>query len=143
MKRIFNSLTVLLLISSATYAQQPQNRTTATKIADVLAQQPAEEKEKFLLAMHELEGFSSDDVVTFLKGLKAPGSNNAPIEFAANSYSFYVNQPGKEQTKKKFLVVRFSKIHLAIERTDKSGLCRYVSYVNAQIIPLYLLSQIV
>ncbi|WP_343556740.1 family 16 glycoside hydrolase [Sphingobacterium sp.] len=103
MKRIFNSLTVLLLISSATYAQQPQNRTTATKIADVLAQQPAEEKEKFLLAMHELEGFSSDDVVTFLKGLKAPGSNNAPIEFAANSYSFYVNQPGKEQQKKVFV----------------------------------------
>ncbi|MBB1646275.1 DUF1080 domain-containing protein [Sphingobacterium sp. UME9] len=103
MKRIFNSLTVLLLISSATYAQQPQNRTTATKIADVLAQQPAEEKEKFLLAMHELEGFSSDDVVTFLKGLKAPGSNNAPIEFAANSYSFYVNQPGKEQQKRVFV----------------------------------------
>jgi hypothetical protein len=103
MKRIFNSLTVLLLISSATYAQQPQNRTTATKIADVLAQQPAEEKEKFLLAMHELEGFSSDDVATFLKGLKAPGSNNAPIEFAANSYSFYVNQPGKEQHKRVFV----------------------------------------
>ncbi|MGJ1414415.1 DUF1080 domain-containing protein [Sphingobacterium multivorum] len=103
MKRIFNSLTVLLLISSATYAQQPQNRTTATKIADVLAQQPAEEKEKFLLAMHELGGFSSDDVVTFLKGLKAPGSNNAPIEFAANSYSFYVNQPGKEQQKRVFV----------------------------------------
>ncbi|WP_312332445.1 family 16 glycoside hydrolase [Sphingobacterium sp.] len=103
MKRILNSLTVLLLISSATYAQQPQNRTTATKIADVLAQQPAEEKEKFLLAMHELEGFSSGDVVTFLKGLKAPGSNNAPIEFAANSYSFYVNQPGKEQQKRVFV----------------------------------------
>lgn len=103
MKKIFNSLAVLLLISSASYAQQPQNRTTATKIADVLAQQPAEEKEKFLLAMHELEGFTSDDIVTFLKGLKAPGSNNAPIEFAANSYSFYVNQPGKEQQKKVFV----------------------------------------
>lgn len=103
MKKIFNSLAVLLLISSASYAQQPQNRTTATKIADVLAQQPAEEKEKFLLAMHELEGFTSDDIVAFLKGLKAPGSNNAPIEFAANSYSFYVNQPGKEQQKKVFV----------------------------------------
>ncbi|RKE43380.1 family 16 glycoside hydrolase [Sphingobacterium detergens] len=103
MKKIFNSLAVLLLISSASYAQQPQNRTTATKIADVLAQQPAEEKEKFLLAMHELEGFTSDDIVAFLKGLKAPGSNNAPIEFAANSYSFYVNQTGKEQQKKVYV----------------------------------------
>jgi len=103
MKKIFNSLAVLLLISGASYAQQPQNRTTATKIADVLAQQPAEEKEKFLLAMHELEGFTSDDIVAFLKGLKAPGSNNAPIEFAANSYSFYVNQPGKEQQKRVFV----------------------------------------
>ncbi|ULT27844.1 hypothetical protein KUH03_15080 [Sphingobacterium sp. E70] len=87
MKKIFNSLAVLLLISSASYAQQPQNRTTATKIADVLAQQPAEEKKsscspctswKDLLPMTSL----------LSKGLKAPGSNNAPIEFAANSYSF-------------------------------------------------------
>ncbi|MDM1295525.1 DUF1080 domain-containing protein [Sphingobacterium sp. N143] len=103
MKKIFNSLAVLLLISSATYAQQPQNRTTATKIADVLAQQPAAEKEKFLLAMRELEGFSSDDIATFLKGLDAQEGNKAPIEFAANSFSFYVNQSGKEQQKKVFV----------------------------------------
>lgn len=103
MKKIFNSLAMLLLISSASYAQQPQNRTIATKIADVLAQQPAEEKEKFLVAMRELEGFTSDDIVSLLKGLKAPGHNNAPIEFAANSYSFYVNQPGKDAQRKVFV----------------------------------------
>lgn len=96
MKKIFNTLSILLLLQTASYAQQPANRTAATKIADVLAQQPAAEQSKFLAAMKELEGFSSDDVATLLNGLKPQGGNNASIEYATNSYAFYVMQPGKE-----------------------------------------------
>ncbi|KKX46699.1 hypothetical protein [Sphingobacterium sp. IITKGP-BTPF85] len=47
MKKVFNTISALLILQVAAYAQQPQNRTTATKIADVLGQQPAEEKAKF------------------------------------------------------------------------------------------------
>ena len=97
MKKIFNTLSVLLLLHAAAYAQQPANRTTATKIADVLAQQPAEEVNKFLAAMKELEGFTQSDVAALLAGLKPQGGYNSPIEFASNSYAFYVMQPGKEQ----------------------------------------------
>lgn len=96
MKKIFNTLSILLLLQAASYAQQPANRTAATKIADVLAQQPAAEQSKFLAAMKELEGFTSDDVTALLKGLKPQGGNNAQIEYATNSYAFYVMQPGKE-----------------------------------------------
>lgn len=98
MKKIFNTLSIFLLLSSASYAQQlPANRSTTTKIADVLAQQPAEYRAQYLAVMQELEGFSSDDFTTLLQGLGAPGTNNAPREFATNSYAFYVMQPGKEQ----------------------------------------------
>ncbi|QBR13171.1 DUF1080 domain-containing protein [Sphingobacterium sp. CZ-2] len=94
MKKVFNTITALLLIQVAAYAQQPANRTSATKIADVLAQQPAEEIGKFTQAMKELEGFTADDVTNLLMGLKPQGGNNAPVEYATNSYAFYVMQPG-------------------------------------------------
>lgn len=96
MKKVFNTITALLFIQVAAYAQQPANRTSATKIADVLAQQPAAEQSKFLSAMKELEGFTSDDVSKLLLGLQPQGGNNAPIEYATNSYAFYVMQPGFE-----------------------------------------------
>ncbi|MBL1410914.1 DUF1080 domain-containing protein [Sphingobacterium faecale] len=102
MKKIFNTISILLLLQTASYAQQPANRTSATKIADVLAQQPAVEQSKFLAAMKELEGFTAEDVMAFLKGLKPQGGNNAPIEYATNSYAFYVMQPGKEALREKY-----------------------------------------
>ncbi len=97
MKKIFNTISVLLLLQTAVYAQQPAHRTSATKIADVLAQQPAEEVSKFLEAMKQLEGFTEGDVAALLSGLKPQGGNNASIEFASNSYALYVMQSGKEQ----------------------------------------------
>ncbi|ERJ58621.1 DUF1080 domain-containing protein [Sphingobacterium paucimobilis] len=102
MKKIFNTISILLLLQTASYAQQPANRTAATKIADVLAQQPAAEQSKFLAAMKELEGFTTEDVVTLLKGLKPQGGNNASIEYATNSYAFYVMQPGRDALREKY-----------------------------------------
>lgn len=103
MKKIFNTISILLLLQTASYAQQPANRTTATKIADVLAQQPAEEQTKFLVAMKELEGFNPEDVAALLEKLVPQGGNNASIEYATNSYAFYVMQPGKEQLREKYV----------------------------------------
>ncbi|MGJ1448212.1 DUF1080 domain-containing protein [Sphingobacterium spiritivorum] len=102
MKKTFNILSALLILQVAAHAQLPSNRTTATKIADVLAQQPAEEKAKFLAAMKELENFSSEDIAELLAKLQPQGGNNATIEFASNSYSFYVMQSGMEARRETF-----------------------------------------
>lgn len=102
MKKVFNTLSALLLIQVAAYAQQPANRTSETKIADVLAQQPAEEINKFTAAMKELQNFTAEDVANLLAGLKPQGGNNAATEYAANSYSFYVMQPGMEAQREVF-----------------------------------------
>lgn len=97
MKKIFNTLSIVLLLQATSYAQQPVHRATNTKIADVLAQQPAEEQAKFLTAMKEMEGFSSTEIAALLQGLKPQGQDNALREYVTNSYAFYVMQPGKEQ----------------------------------------------
>ena len=102
MKKIFNTLSILLLLQASSYAQQPANRTAETKIADVLAQQPAAVQSKFLSAMKELEDFSSEDVATLVSKLVKQGGNNAQIEYATNSFAFYVMQNGKEQLRDKY-----------------------------------------
>lgn len=103
MKKIFNTLSILLLLHGVSYAQQPVNRSSSTKIADLLAQQPAEDHAKYLAAMKELEGFTSEDVTILLQGLGPQGSNNAPREFATNSYALFVMQPGKEQLRETYV----------------------------------------
>lgn len=103
MKKIFNTISILLLLQTASYAQQPAGRTAETKIADVLAQQPAAEINKFLLAMGELENFTSEDVAQLLSKLRAPGKDNSTIEYATNSYALYVMQPGKEAAREKYV----------------------------------------
>ncbi len=103
MKKIFNTLSILLLLQTASYAQQPIHRSSDTKIADVLAQQPAEDYAKYMAVMKELEGFTSEDVTILLQGLGPQGSNNAPREFATNSYALFVMQPGKEQLRETYV----------------------------------------
>ncbi|MCA5004398.1 family 16 glycoside hydrolase [Sphingobacterium bovistauri] len=103
MKKIFNTISILLLLQTASYAQQPAGRTAETKIADVLAQQPAAEQGKFLLAMGELENFTSEDVAQLLSKLRPQGQDNATIEYATNSYAFYVMQSGKEAVREKYV----------------------------------------
>ncbi|TDS11900.1 DUF1080 domain-containing protein [Sphingobacterium paludis] len=102
MKKVFNTLSALLFLQVAAYAQQPANRTSVTKIADVLAQQPAEEQAKFLAAMKELEGFSAEDIANLLTGMSGNSLENVPITYAANSYGFYVMQQGKESLREQF-----------------------------------------
>lgn len=52
--------------------------------------------------MKELENFSSDDIAELLAKLQPQGGNNATIEFASNSYSFYVMQSGMEARRETF-----------------------------------------
>src|SRR5690606_2979575 len=84
--------------------QLPKGRTTDTKIADVLALQPAAEKGKFLDAMQELKGFSASEIATLLSQLRPQGGGRNPeIEYLTNSYSLYVQKNGQEQDRLTFV----------------------------------------
>ena len=102
-QNICSMIVLFMLYGNTVFAQLPSGRSADTKIADVLAQQPAEDQEKFQFAMSELESFEASDFAKLLAGLKAPGENNAPIEFLANSYAFYVSREGKENVKTTFV----------------------------------------
>ncbi len=102
MKRIGFILTLLLFINYPSWSQLPANRTSATKIADLLAMQPSDDKANFTMAMEEMEGFSRDDFSLLLQGLSPAGGKNDKIEYASNSYSFYALQAGKETLRKTY-----------------------------------------
>lgn len=96
MKKPLLILLILSLIHLGSWAQLSQNRSTSTKIADLLALQPADKPEQLGHAMLQLEQFTSTDFSMLLGGLKAEGSTeNTAIQYAANSYSFHVANQDK------------------------------------------------
>ncbi|WP_257668221.1 family 16 glycoside hydrolase [Parapedobacter tibetensis] len=104
MVKMIYALLALFLLQPYVYAQQDDTRTAATKIADLLAQQPSETSERFQEAMGQLERFSASEISALLQRLTPPGEGgNAGIEYATNSYSYYVLLPGKASQRATFL----------------------------------------
>lgn len=103
MKKIFNTLSILLFLQVTSYAQQAATGAIETKIADVLAQQPAENQTQMLHSMTQLESLSSGQIAELLKNLKPQGEDNAAIEFATNSYALHVMQPSKDEFRERFV----------------------------------------
>ncbi len=82
---------ILCAIHYTGLAQLNENRSTSTKIADLLAIQPAENQERLTDAMQQLAQFTAADLSTLLQQLKPQGApENIPIQYAVNSYSFQV-----------------------------------------------------
>lgn len=97
MRRTILALLILCAVYSNGNAQLSQNRSTSTKIADLLATQPAENSVRLTDAMQQLEQFEAAELSTLLQQLKTQGSpENVAIQYAVNSYSYHVASRGKE-----------------------------------------------
>lgn len=103
MKNYIYASILAFMLSNPMMAQQDDKRTTTTKIADLLATQPAQNADKLSSAMMQLEGFTAEDISNLLLQLKPQGGDNAKIEYATNSYAYYVMQSGKEAQRAKFV----------------------------------------
>ena len=93
MKRLFIILTFLALMPfSAINAQDARNRTTATIVADALAQLPAEESAIYNQVMAELAAAAPEGIEMIASMLKpaAEGVNNSPMEYALYGTASYV-----------------------------------------------------
>jgi len=101
-KIIYITAFVSLLLPISLSAQQDAKR-RSTKIADLLAIQPAAESDQLTAAMQQLDRFTAQDITGLLLGLKPQGGDNARIEYATNSYAYYVMQPDKEVMRAKFV----------------------------------------
>src|SRR5690606_10200288 len=100
---IYASILAFMLANPPAFAQQDDRRTATTKIADLLATQPAQNADKLNAAMAQLDLFTAEDISALLLSLKPQGGDNAKIEYATNSYSYFVMQNGKEPMRSKFV----------------------------------------
>ncbi|SEM15989.1 HEAT repeat [bacterium A37T11] len=106
MKKIWYTACAFLLLCGQhvmLLAQTDANRTESTKIADLLALQPSVTIQKQDDAMKQLDGFTANNIAGLLAGLVPPGGDNSKIEYAANSYSYYVLKAGNEAQRTKFV----------------------------------------
>ena len=98
MKNIFNSLLVLfslMMITPDLLAQE--NRTLTTKIADLLAQMPANNLQQRDKLMEELIALGDEGFQKIADRLSPSGKgDNTVVVFAINGLTRYASQPGKE-----------------------------------------------
>lgn len=103
-KLLYLVLFAIFIQQSPVSAQQVDQRTTTTKIADLLAQQPSLNEQKLNVAMKQMDAFQASDFTALLKTLTPPGQgNNSKLEYATNSYAFYVQQAGNESQRAKYV----------------------------------------
>lgn len=95
-------LALLLLAATLTMAQSPQNRTTNTIVADVLAQMPAEKQSTYNQLMADLFSTGDAGVRQLIDQMNAPGKgSNASVEYAISGLVHYVSGLNNEQERLK------------------------------------------
>lgn len=119
MKNILYALLISACVALSATAQQ-DTRTSVTKVADLLALQPAETTQQFVDAMAQLEGFNAADIAALFGQLKPQGTgDNAGIEYATNSYSYHVLQEGKENQRATFVAGALAALEKATDKNNK------------------------
>lgn len=100
MKKILYIFLFSLLISSNVFSQDSRHRTHETVVADVLAQLPSADKEKFNKSMLEL-ALDGKESIKILNRLFVPYSegNNSCIEYAISGLVSFVTSEGNDKYK--------------------------------------------
>ncbi|TCS86735.1 HEAT repeat protein [Anseongella ginsenosidimutans] len=98
LKKILLLFTAVLALNGAAMAQLDANRTVSTRIADLLAQMPAENGAELKQHAQEMAELGEAGIVQLADMLAAPGKgDNSRLEYAIGGFSFYVTQPGQEK----------------------------------------------
>ena len=93
----------LMICSITMQAQAPGDlRTTTTKIADLLARMPAQDKKSLNIAMESIAAIGEDGLTTLTGMLAAPNKgDNTKLEYAIANYSYYTTSKGNEALRKR------------------------------------------
>ena len=77
---------------------QTDQRLLSTKIADVLAKFPVQNKFQFQNVMKEISSMGNAGLAEMVKSYNAHGKgNNTNLEYALQGYTSYVSEPGNEK----------------------------------------------
>jgi HEAT repeat protein len=101
MKKQIYSLLIFCLLFTQAVAQTDQNRTLTTRVADLLAQVPADNAAKLEKNMNELAAMGKPGLVQIASMLTPPGKgDNSKIQYALGGFTYASTRSGKEAWRK-------------------------------------------
>ena len=101
MKKIIYALLATGMLNTGAMAQLDKNRTTSTRIADLLAQLPADNATQLKKSMDELAELGKPGLVQIATMLAAPGKgDDSKVQYALGGFTYYSAQAGKEAWRK-------------------------------------------
>ncbi|RDV15301.1 DUF1080 domain-containing protein [Pontibacter diazotrophicus] len=128
------ALLLLALVTVSTLAlgqRKDDQRTLTTKIADLLAEMPARDKEQLEASMGEMAAMGRDGLVEMTSLLSAPGKgDNSKIEFALGGFSYYVMQSAREDWRKMSVDAYCASLAKASDEENKAFLIRQLQIVG-------------
>jgi len=97
MKKILFTILAFAICAATAVAQNKDQRTLSTKIADLLAQMPAKDSAHLSDNMKEIAAMGENGLSGMAELLSAPGKgDNSKPQYAINGFSYYATQPGRE-----------------------------------------------
>ena len=91
MKKYISILTAILLATGALMAQLPQGRTSATIIADALAQLPADNQTQYNRTMTDLVSTGEQGLLDLIGRMNSPGNrSNEALDYAISGWTNFV-----------------------------------------------------
>ena len=133
MKKIIISIisSALLFCGSVLMAQTPSNRTAQTKIADALAQMPAQNPESYQSFMADLCSTGEEGVLSLVKMINAPGQgSNEHVEYALSGMSHYATGEGQAAIRRTMESAYIKALDLSNEIETKAFIIRQLQVVG-------------
>ncbi len=127
MKKIYLSISILLLCVSVLMAQ----RTSQTIVADVLAQMPANNQADYDKQISDLASTGEGGIMALIQMMRAPGQgSNAQVEYALSGLSHYVAENGKEAARLTTANAYAKALDQATERETKAFIISQLQIVG-------------
>ena len=131
MKKVYISISALLLCANLSFAQTPANRTAKTIAADVLAQMPAEQQAEYNKQISELSAAGEEAVFTLINMINAPGKgSNAKVDYALSGLSHFVMAKGQENARQVVAKAYIQALDKVEERETKAFIIRQLQIVG-------------
>jgi HEAT repeat protein len=132
MKKTSLLLLALLTLSILGMGQRKNDqRTLTTRIADLLAELPANDQEQLTASMGEMAAMGKDGLVEMAGMLAAPGKgDNSKLEYALGGFSYYVMHSEREDWRKMSVDAYCQSLSKATDAENKAFLIRQLQMVG-------------
>lgn len=133
MKKVYISISALLLCGSMLMAQAPANRTAKTITADVLAQMPAAEQAQYNQLINDLSAAGEEGVTMLVDRINAPGKgSNAQVDYALSGLTHYVMAKGNESARLVTANAYLKALDKVSERETKAFIIRQLQLLGQE-----------